>query len=261
MPSKQAAPDAVLVKAIVRAAEIMRLFDVQQPELSMAEIQRALGIGKSAAFRLVSTLEAVGLLDQNPETGKYSLGADLIGLAGQVFLHREVRRVASYYLQKLAETARDTANLAVLIDAEVVNLEARLPPGQYVVTSGWVGRRSSLHASATGKVLLAWLPEGHVSGLLEQPLTRYTPQTITSFDTLLGHLAEVRRQGYATGVEEFMEGVAAVAAPVRDHTSQVIAAVSVSGPAFRITPGKLPELSALVCETATLISRELGYQP
>src|SRR3990172_8400960 len=141
MPATSPARADSQVKTIVRAVAIFRLFDVQRPELSMMEIRRELGIAKSAAFRLVTTLESVGLLDQNPESGKYRLGAALIGLAGQVVFHREVRRVASYHLQALAEQSRDTANLAVLEGGEVVNIEQRLPPGQYVVTSGWVGRR------------------------------------------------------------------------------------------------------------------------
>lgn len=249
------------VRAIENAVAVLDAFTIQLPELSMTEIRRTLGLSKATTHRLLSTLETVGLLDKNPVNDHYRLGVKLIMLAGQVMLYADVGRVADRHLQLLAERSGETVNLAVLHGVEAMNIERRLPPGQAIVDFGWVGRRAYAHAASTGKVLIAWLPEDEIRALLPTPLKRYTQNTISDIEELLQHLSQVRLKGYAVGHEEHIPDLNAIAAPVRNYTGKVIAAVSVSGPAFRVSLDRFKELGQLVCTTANQISAELGYQP
>lgn len=249
------------VRTVEKAAAILDLFSIQRPELSMTEVRRELGLPKATSHRLLSTLEAAGLLDRDPTNGYYRLGVKLITLAGQVMVYSDISRIADRHLQVLAEQSTETVNLATLYGYEALNIERQLPPGQQIIDFGWVGRRTSAHAASTGKVLIAWLPEDEIRELMPSPLERFTEHTITDIEELLQHLAKVRLNGYAIGHEEHIPNLNAIAAPVRDYTGKVIAAVSISGPAYRIFPDRFKELGELVCKTADQISVELGYRP
>jgi DNA-binding IclR family transcriptional regulator len=117
-----------------------------------------------------------------------------------------------------------------------------------------------VHCTAAGKVFLAYLPPPMVDRLLSRPLQRFTPHTITDPEQLRAELREVRHQGYSIVKEELEQGLNVVAAPIYDHTGQIVASVSVAGPAFRVTPDLLPELARQVVEVASEISQQLGYQ-
>jgi IclR family acetate operon transcriptional repressor len=123
----------------------------------------------------------------------------------------------------------------------------------------WVGRRTPLHATSNGKMLLATLDERELGRLLAKPLERSTPATITDPAKLRAQLVEIRTRGYATTMEELEQGLNAVAAPIRRADGVVVAALSVSGPAFRMRPVDLPRLGRLTMESTTAISRRLGY--
>ncbi len=246
------------VESVQKAISILKAFNVTEPELGVNELSRRVGLHKSTVSRLLYTLEQGGLIERNPENGKCRLGVALIGLAGLVLSHADVRRAARVHLQWLAEATDETVNLAILDGEVALNVE-QIASSRMVKNIGWLGRRTPLHCTSTGKVLLAHMPEPLVEQYLAQPLQRHTRFTITDAVQLREMLSKIHRDGYATGLEELEEGLNAVAAPVRDHQARVVAAVSASGPSYRVSPERLPELAELVKEAGERISAQLGY--
>jgi DNA-binding IclR family transcriptional regulator len=167
-------------------------------------------------------------------------------------------RTARSILEELADRTRETVNLGVLSGDGVVYID-QVTGTRSIVAVSWVGRRTPLHCTSNGKVLLAHLDEVDRSRLLGGRLERSTPNTITDPSKLRAQLEEIRIRGYGQTMEELEEGLNAVSAPVRRADGEVIAALSVSGPAFRMRPVDLPRIGHLTMEAATAISRRLGY--
>jgi IclR family acetate operon transcriptional repressor len=248
------------VESVRRATRLLRCFTIEQPEWGVMDLSRKLGVHKSTVSRLLSTLENERLVMRNPETGRYHLGVGILELAGLVTLHGDLRRSARPYLDELARLTQETANLAVREGDHVVNIEHTAPLDRRVLNFGWVGRRTPVHASATGKVLLAYAPLRELENLLTQPLDRFTEHTITDHEALLQELERVRQRGYATGLEELEVGLHAVAAPVRAHDGEVVAAVSTAGPSNRLTRRRIKkEVANQVLAVGEEISRMMGF--
>jgi len=245
------------IQSIQRATAILRSFTRTEAELGVTALSRQLDLHKSTVSRLLSTLEQEGFVEQNPETGKYRLGMALVTLAGIVLERIDLREVARPYLNELAERTQETVNIVVLSDNECMNIGGAASPRpiQYI---GRMGRRTPLHCTSAGKVLLAYLPPDERPRLLPEPLPRYTARTIVDRDRLVQVLEQIRQQGYAITHEEHQEGLSAVAAPIYDHTGQVAAAVVVSGPTYRIGPEEVEAFVAQVRKTAQAISTQLG---
>jgi DNA-binding IclR family transcriptional regulator len=167
-------------------------------------------------------------------------------------------RQARPILEELADRTRETVNLGVLSGDAVVYID-QVTGTRSIVAVSWVGRRTPLHCTSNGKVLLAFASEHERDRLLAQPLDRPTPRSIGDPVALRIQLEEIRARGYAQTMEELEEGLNAVAAPVRRGDGEVVAALSVSGPAFRMRPVDLPRMGRLAIESATAISRRLGY--
>jgi DNA-binding IclR family transcriptional regulator len=248
------------VQSLSRAIAILRVFSHEVTELGVTEIARRVDLHKSTTFRLLGTLSAEGLVAQDRETGRYRLGIGLLELSSNVQLHIYVRQASRPYLQPLAQKLGGTVNLAVLDAGMSFNLEQAIPRGFLVNSYGWVGRRTPLHATSTGKVLLAWLAPADVQANIAEPLESFTPNTITSADVFLDELEAVQRAGYSIDHEEYEVGLNAVAAPLRDRTGAVVAALSVSGPSYRLSPDDFEMVSLTVLEAASSISHELGYK-
>ena len=190
------------IQSIQRAAAILRSFTKTDAELGVTAISQQLGLHKSTVSRLLSTLQQEGFVEQNPETGKYRLGMTLVTLAGIVLERIDLRKVARPYLDELAEQTQETVNIVVLSDNECMNIDgvASPRPIQYI---GRMGRRTPLHCTSAGKILLAYLPPDEWPQLLPEPLPRYTTKTIVDRDVLTQVLAQIRARGYAvTGQEE-----------------------------------------------------------
>jgi DNA-binding IclR family transcriptional regulator len=242
-----------------RAAALLRAFGAGTGELGVSELGRKLHLHKSTVSRLLATLESEGLLERAPGTEKYRLGHEIFRLAGQAAHLGDARAAARLVLGELAEATRETANLAVLDGAEAHNVDQASGP-HLVRIGNWVGRRTPLHCVANGKVLLAFQPPDEIERRLAEPLEAFTPFTVVDPAALREQLAAVREQGYACAIGEIEDGLNAVAAPVRDATGQVVAAVSVSGPAYRVTPDRMPELARVTREAGERISERLGHR-
>jgi DNA-binding IclR family transcriptional regulator len=221
---------------------LLTSFDDSRVELGVTEMAASLGVHKSTASRLAGVLERAGLLTRSGR--RFRLGLEVIRL-GTLAL-RSLDFVASMQpvMDKLSQLTGETVNLAVPDGGHVLNVAE--VPSTYILNSsgGWIGRRTTPHAVANGKVLLAY-------GTIPVPreLERYTAHTITTHSGLDEALSAVRRDGYATAVAELEEGLVAVAAPVRDGTGACVAALSISGPEFRMRPEALGDLGRLCVGT------------
>ncbi len=246
------------IQSIQRATAVLRAFTEAEPELGVMEISRRLELHKSTVSRILTTLEHEGLVSQNPQTNKYRLGLGLISLAGVALGRLDVRAAAQPYLNQLADVTQETINVTVLDGRDCVNVErvASPLPIRYV---GWIGRRTPLHCTAAGKVILAYTRPEPRETLLLLPLPRYTKNTITDKALLEEILETVCQLGYATALEEYEEGFSAIAAPVFNHRHHVAGTIAVSGPTYRLSEAQLTSLVAPLLATSRQVSAELGY--
>ncbi|MGI5837388.1 MAG: IclR family transcriptional regulator [Chloroflexota bacterium] len=253
------------VGSVKRALAVLNSFSRERPEFGVNELARLYGIHPSSMSRLVGTLAAAGFLRLNPTTGRYRLGFSLVERAGLVLLELDIRAVAQPIMRDMVQKGEETANLAVLAGHEAVVIEqASSPrPCRYV---SWVGRRIPLHATAHGKVLLAFHSQAERDELIrsiadaEGRFPRITETTITNVEELNGVLSEVAEVGYATAFGEMDIDLSAVAAPVFNHSGEVVASVSLSGPSYRYKPEYTIFLADLVVEYSRRISMELGWR-
>ncbi|WP_216853446.1 IclR family transcriptional regulator [Phytoactinopolyspora halotolerans] len=226
----------------------------------VTDVGNVLGVHKSTAFRLLSTLESRGLVEQHLQTGKYRLGFGLVHLAHSVTVGPDVTRQAQAGCEWLAENSEETVTLSVLEGNESVTIDQILSTST-VASRSWLGRRTPLHCTSPGKVFLAHLEEAERSAIVAGPHERYTEHTIVDAGRLAAELDEVRSNGYATSFEEFEEGLSAAAAPVFGPDDSVIAAIGLSGPSYRFDHERLNEVAPLVKEAAEMASISFAYPP
>lgn len=247
-------------QSVERALGLLRHFTDGRPELRVTELVQLSGLGQSTVSRLLGTLEAAGYVERDEQSGLFRLGRDLITLAGtslnQSPIHREGRQIA----QSLACSLGLGVNVAERRGSQsfyLLNFEGRLAPRAFTL----IGRRSPLHATALGKALVSELSDEQLSELLSSgTFTRYTSNTAPDVKTLAGELTQVRSRGYATEVEELAFGRACIAAPIRDRSGHVVAALSISGPLSALDlDAREAELASHVIENADQVSIGLGY--
>ncbi|MCA1552871.1 MAG: IclR family transcriptional regulator [Chloroflexi bacterium] len=245
------------IQSVQRASAILKAFGEASPQLGVGELARQLDLHKSTVSRLLATLEGEGWVERAPHGDKYRLGVEFIRLATRAPHFADVRAVAPPFLNKLAEHTHETVNLSIRDGNAALNVEQA--SGAYLVGgTNWVGRRTPLHCVANGKVLLAFQPRAEIERVFMTPLSRFTQHTLTSKSAVRAELRRVRERGYATALGELEEGLNAVAAPIRDRSGAVVAALSVSGPAYRVSVERVPELAQLTCDAANAISERLG---
>ena len=249
--------DGDKIQSVGRALETLEII-AEEGEMGVTDLGRRLGVHKATASRLASTLAEHGLIERDPRTDRYRLGFTLIYLAGAAMSDLDLVTTGRPIVQELAAQTRETVNLGVAHADSVVCIDQATGTSA-IVSVSWVGRRTPLHCTSNGKVLLAWMGEPEVKRLLAGPLEARTARTIIDPKALMADLAEVRARGYAQTIEELEEGLNAVAAPVRRADGEVVAALTVSGPAFRMRPIDLPRVARDTVEAATAISRRLGF--
>ena len=223
------------------------MFTSERPEMSLAEISRASGLNKTTTHRLLRALQSESLIDRNPATSTYSLGAGLMALGVQALASRDLRRRVRPVLRALARETGETATLEVPFENSMLILDE--VAGKHVLGSaGNIGTRWPIHATSTGKAWLAFDESGinRLTGRLK-PLTS---STLTDRDVLQPQLADVRRRGFAMTVNELEDGFAAVATIIRGALGDVQGALSIGGPTQRMTAARRAELGATLCRAA-----------
>ncbi len=246
------------VQSVDRAITVMELLS-RRGWSGVTEVANELGINKSTAYRLLTTLRDRGLVEQDAATEKYRLGFGLVTLASSVTADLDVARCSRPVCDRLAEQTRETVTVAVLEGDDGIILH-QSNSGSSALSVSWEGQHTPLHATAAGKIFLHYMPEDQRRRLLKRPLQRYTESTIAKPAALREDLGAGADRGYWYTVEELEAGLNAVAAPIRCATGAVVAAVSVSGPAFRLPEESFEEVGGLTAEAAAEISRCLGLR-
>ncbi len=249
------------VQVIDRAVAILQVLADSPADLAPAEIAERLRLHKSTIHRLLMVLERHRFIRKNPAHGKYALGLRLFELGSRAAKGQSLRDHAQPFLARLVREAGETAHVAVLDDGDMVSV-ANVEGPRTLRMPSTVGRRTPAHCSAVGKAVLAFLPQSIFDDLIgRRPLIALTAKTLATAGALAAELRRIRARGYAIDDEEIEEGLRCVGAPVRDYTGQVVGALSIAGPTFRITKKKVPALAGSVLAVAGALSVELGYRP
>lgn len=246
------------LKTLSRGLEILLKFDAEHMELGLSELHRMTGLPKSVISRILKTFEDHDFLKQDPMTKKYRLGIRLFELGRLVVDQMNLTKVARPVMEDIARRTEETVLLCVEDEYQQVCIES-ISSNKRVNLASRPGTRIPLHAGASAKLLLAFMPVERRMHYYESfGLERFTPHTITDRDELERELEVIRRKGFATTFEERDLGTAGVAAPIVDHRGQVIASLTIVGLKPRFTDSRLPELTECVVAGAQVISSELG---
>lgn len=249
------------LSSVRNAARLLCAFTPTDRDLGVSELASRLGLGKSSVHRLLSTLALEGLIERDAATGRYRLGLKLYELGSIVGDHLDLHEVVAGPIDELRNRTGETVHVAILDGPEVVYIARRESP-HTLRLFGRVGHRNHAHCTSTGKLLLAFLPPAELATVLDGfTLPAHTRRTITDRGKLDSELDAIRRRGWADNIEESELGVNSVAAPIREASGRVVAAISVAGPAARFTPDGMRQVAVDTVRTADAISERLGWRP
>ena len=250
-----AAPEEDGIRSVNRAASLLLALGDADGEVGVTELARRLGLHKSTASRLLSTLQKRGLVQHADDSGKYRLGLAIVRLGSHAEKTLDLRSIAMPELEAVARSVKETVTLGVLQDDSVVTIAWSDGAGR---SHDRRTRNMPLHATAPGKVLLSNRPEREVIRLSKIGFTPYTSNTIVRVGLLLEEFARVRQRGFATAFGEHEPMVNAVAVPIFDRRASVVAALEVRAPSNRIQPSRVPELIVRIREAAEVITEHIG---
>ncbi|MFT9848343.1 IclR family transcriptional regulator [Aneurinibacillus sp. REN35] len=248
-----------IIQSVERALRILDLFDEYETELKITDISSRMNVHKSTIHSLLKTLQKYHYIEQNPENGKYKLGMRLFEKGSFVIHSLDVRAIAKKHLLDLSIKTGNTIHLVILDGKEGVYID-KVEGSSATVLYSRVGRRIPIHCSAVGKALVAFKSPKELARILNgYTYITHTPKTISNEADFLLELGKVRKYGYAIDNEENEPGVFCLAVPLRNHSGDVVAAMSMSQPVIRMDEGQLNEIVALLKREAEDISAQLGY--
>jgi IclR family acetate operon transcriptional repressor len=256
---RRSARERTGVHSVERTLDILEALVGLAAEAGLVEISQAVGLPLATVHRLLGTLISRGYVKQNHANRKYALGFRALQMGNDMRHRFSLRAEARPFLQRLMERSGESANLAVLDDAEVVYID-QAQSSKILRMFTQIGDRLPAHTTGSGKVLLAF----SAPQIVEDIFARYglpgrTPHTITSLERLRNELQAIRQRGYAFDDEEHEEGVRCLAVPVRDASSAVVASLSVSGPASRLTGNQMKALIEEILDCGSALSARLGH--
>ncbi len=257
---KKPKPRRMRLSSVANAIRLTKAFSEHEYEMGISALAGRLGLAKSTVHRLATTLVEYDILEQNRESGKYRLGLALFELGTLVRRKMDAVSESRQQMSALLEMTGETVQLAVLDHQSVLYIRI-LESRQQVRMSSTVGARAPAHCTSVGKALLAFQPPEVAKQIIDNGLRRFTGNTITEPAVLQEELASIRAKGYAIDDEESEMGLRCVAAPIRDHTGLVAAAISVSAPVQRMTKKNMQTTVPTVVGAADAISRRLGFLP
>jgi DNA-binding IclR family transcriptional regulator len=251
---RPAPPRRYQIKVLEKALAVLDLLGEAEGALTLSEVSERLTLSKPTAFRILSVLDQASYLERAPGSQGYRLGLKLARLGARVDRTTAFQKVARPFLVELKERCGETVHLTVLENGEALYLD-KIEGQRAVRVVSRVGMRLPAHCSGVGKVLLAYLPDDEVAEVIrERGLARLTPNTITDRTALRAELKRIRERGFAIDNEEIEVGLKCVAAPIRDASGEVRAALSISGPKFRFNEAETKKLVNLVVRTSEQIS-------
>lgn len=252
---KKSAPAGT--QSVIRAVALLKAFTSDGSEMDLAELTDRVGLSRTTTHRLLAALESEGLIARNPDTNDYRLGPAAISLGTQALRNNDLRASSRRHLEALAEKTGETATLEILSDGKMLILDEVL--GRHLVgTAPTLGTAWPVHATSTGKALLAAMEPEQRQRLLEGPLDGPTPHTITDPEDLAAELETASQRGYATVREELEFGYVAAAAAIIGPLGNPVGCLCVGGPSVRLTETRLEEVGGLVRQTAQRLSEEMG---
>ncbi|MBE0501698.1 MAG: IclR family transcriptional regulator [Desulfuromonadales bacterium] len=258
MPKKD--KSEYIIQAVSHALDLLEQFHDDIDELGVTELSKRLKLHKNNVFRLLATLESRGYIEQNKATENYRLGLKSLEL-GQTFIKQMgLLRQAKPILDQIAAACNETSYVAIFKDGHSVYLDV-VETDLTVRVVSRVGSRLPAYATASGKVHLAHMSSEELLEMFpDEKLPTYTPTSITTREELFRELAKIAEQGYALDNEELDAGVRCIAAPIRDYTRRIVGAISISGPAMRMSQERMEnELTPLAIKAADDLSTRLGY--
>ena len=240
-------------QAALRAIRLLKLFTNEQPEMSLAQLSHAAGLNKTTTHRLLRALQSESLIERNPATSRYSLGAGLMALGVQALASSDLRRRVRPMLKTLAHETGETTTLEVPVEQSMLVLD-EVTGRHMVAAAGNVGTIWPLHATSSGKALMAFEEDGleRLNGDLS-PITRNTLTTRAMFEP---QMMEIRKRGYAVTVDELEDGFAAIATVIRGPLGEVQGTLSIGGPTQRLNPARRAQLGNSLCQAAARLSPE-----
>ena len=259
MPATRPDRDSGRLSSVSTAIRLMKAFSEEQCEIGISEMAKRLGVAKSTVHRLAVTLVAENLLEQNPDTGKYRLGIALFRLGSLVRRRMDVFNEAKPLLRELREKVNETVHLAVLDGSDIMYVYNH-ESGQAIRMRSDIGVRKPAYCTAEGQAILAFEQQEIVDRIISGGLAARTPQTITDGEQLKKVLQDIRVRGCAIEDEESEVGMRCIAAPLRDDSGEVVAAIGVGGPVSRLSKKTVASFIPFVIETASAISARLGHR-
>ncbi len=259
MPPRNSEDRSGRLSSVTTSARLLKAFSEHQVEIGISDLARRLGVAKSTVHRLAVTLVAEGMLERNPDTGKYRLGIALFRLGSLVRQRMSVSSEARPLLRELREKVNETVHLAVL-DGDEIMYVYNLESTQAIRMRSDVGVRKPAYCTAEGQAILAFQPPDVIERITRAGLVARTPQTITDPQALRKALELVRQRGCAIEDEESEVGMRCIAAPIRNDAGEVVAAMGVGGPVSRLSKKALASFVPHVIETAAAISARLGHR-
>lgn len=250
-----AGPQSGRVQSLERAIAVLQAI-AESPEegATVAELAARCTLNRATVWRLLATMERQFVVERDPLTNRYLIGFAIARMAASAGVDGLVRR-AHGILRRVSEQTGETAGLAVVRRLGLTYVDEVVPSA--VISAKWLGRPVPLHATSTGKALLAWLPPAEVESLLAGPLVGYTDTTITQRARLRDELTTTRERGYGACVGEAEGGLFGVSAPVLDDRARPFAVVSIWGPRDRVPESRFPALGGLVREAADDVARAI----
>lgn len=245
-----------LVRSVGHAIGLMRILAESNNGLTLSELTRRGGLSKTSTFHLVRTLEVERFVARN-ETGKYRLSWGAYEIGSVVARSVDLTRAARVHLDRLAERTGEAALLAIAEGQSVLYLDRGQSDQSFTMVAN-VGRRSPLHTNASGKALLAHMPDRVVESVIAAGLERRTSATIVDPQILREELGTIRSRGYAACWQEQEPALNSIAVPLWDYTGQVCATLTVAGPSTRLTRRAVPRLLGILQDEAASVSAELG---
>ena len=255
---RKSSSDGPRLSSVATAIRLLRAFDGNDVEIGVSDLAKRLGIAKSTAHRLTSTLVSEGLLGQSAQTGRYRLGIGLFTLGSMVRLQFDLWSGARSLLTDLRKATGENVRLA-LRDAENIVFLHDFESPQMVRLRSSTGQIKPAFCTAEGQCLIAHIGESELASLLAIPRQQRTPQTLIDETAIRDRLEMVRQNGYAVEDEESEEGTRCIAAPVRQADGGIVASIGLAGPRLRMKKRLFPSLIPQVTSVANQISRQMGY--
>lgn len=241
-------------QSALRAVRLLKLFTMDRPHLHLAQISGMAGLNKTTAHRLLQALLSEEMLERDVQSGAYRLGPVVVALGLQAVSSGNLRLNARPLLKSLAEETGETATLEVAVEDTMLILD-EMSGGHRVAAGGNVGTRWAMHATSTGKAIIAFSDNGLER--LGERLMPLTAQTITEHGQLELQLDEIRRRGFAETVDELEYGFTGVGAVIRGRTGEILGAMSICGPTQRLPENRRATLGAMLC--AATAQLQPGY--